>query len=62
MALKFIVTRHYTVVLDVFDGCQYGIMPLAIEAYGKEEAEREAIKQATDDGWQRVKVQFTMGG
>lgn len=59
MALQFIVPKYFTVVLETFDGEQYGMLPLGVEAYDKEEAERIAVKEATDDGWQRVKVQFT---
>lgn len=61
MPLQFIVSKYYTVVLDTYDGQQYGLLSLAVEAYSKDEAEREAIKQAEADGWERVKVQFTMG-
>lgn len=60
MALNFIVSKYYTVVLETFDGEQYGMLPLCVKTYSKDEAERIATKEAEDDGWQRVKVQFTM--
>lgn len=60
MALQFIVAKYYTVVLEIFDGEQYGMLPLSVKAYNEDEAKTEAIKQATDDGWQHVKVQFVL--
>lgn len=51
--------KHWNVTLDTFDGQQYGIMTLCVEAYTVQQAEQKAMKQATDDGWQRVKVMFT---
>lgn len=52
--------RYFTVVLETFDGQQYGMLPLSIEAETKELAEIDAVNQAEDDGWEKVKVLFTM--
>lgn len=60
MAIQFIVSKTYTVVLETFDGQRYGLLSVAVYAYSREEAESEAVKQATDDGWQRVTVQMTL--
>jgi hypothetical protein len=54
--------RCYTVVIDAFDGRQFGMMPLAISAASKDEAERIAVKAAVDDGWEKVRVMFTLSG
>lgn len=60
MALQFIVSKYYTVVLDTYDGQQYGLLSLCVEAYSEDEAKRKAVAQAEADGWQRVKVQFVL--
>jgi hypothetical protein len=52
--------RNYTVVLDTFDGEQYGILPLSVLAWDEDDARYHAVKQATDDGWQKVKVMFVL--
>jgi hypothetical protein len=51
--------KSYTVVLDVFDGQQYGMLPLAVLAWSEDEARHSAITLAMSDGWQRVRVMFT---
>lgn len=58
MPLQFIVPRYYTVVLETFDGHQYGLLSLCVEACSEEEAKQDAVAQAVNDGWQRVKVQM----
>lgn len=60
MALNFIVSKFYTVVLETYDGAQYGILSLSVEAYDEDEAKKKAVEMAEADGWQRVKVQFVM--
>lgn len=61
MDLQFIVPKYFTVVLDTYDGYQYGMLPLSVEAYNEDEAKHAAVKQAEDDGWQRVKVIMVLG-
>lgn len=52
--------RHFTIVLDAFDGYQYGMLPIAVFAYSVEEARRLALAEAEKDGWQKVKVMFEL--
>lgn len=54
--------KYFNVTLEVFDGQQYGITTLCVEASDEVQASARALQAAADDGWQRVKVQFTMPG
>lgn len=60
MALEFIVPKLYTVVLETYDGQQYGMMSLSIEAFSEQEARDKAVELAEEDGWKRIKVQFVL--
>lgn len=50
--------KYFTVILETFDGHQYGLLPIAVLEQDEESAKRAAIKIALDDGWERVKVQM----
>lgn len=54
------MTKYFTVVLETFDGCQYGLLPLCVVACNEEHAKRAATEMAEDDGWERVKVQMVL--
>lgn len=52
--------KTFTVVLDAFDGTQYGLLRVAVMADSKERAERDAIRDAEADGYAQVKLMFTL--
>lgn len=53
---------YFNVTLEVFDGQQYGLTTLCVEATDEAQANTKAVQAASDDGWQRVKVQLTRAG
>lgn len=52
--------NFYTVVLDAFDGQQYGLLRIAVQAATEDAAHREAIRQATEDGYTKIKIMMTL--
>ena len=51
-------TSYFNVTLDAFDGRQYGMLTLCVEADTEDEAKQKAVEQAQGDGAQKVKVMF----
>lgn len=54
--------KYFNVTLEVFDGQQYGITTLCVVGDDEASAKAAAVQAATDDGWGKVKVQFTRNG
>lgn len=54
--------KYFNVTMDVFDGQQYGMYTLCVEALSETEANAKALQGATDDGFQKVKLMFTRPG
>jgi len=50
---------YFNVTMDAFDGQQYGMLTLCVEADSEDDAAQKAIKQAEDDGAKKVKLMFT---
>lgn len=54
--------KYFNVTLEVFDGQQYGLATLCVEASNEDQANTKAVQAASDDGWKKIKVQFTRPG
>lgn len=54
--------KYFNVTLEVFDGQQYGLMTLCVEALNEDQAGLKAVQSASYDGWQRIKIQFSRPG
>lgn len=50
----------YIVVLDVFDGRQFGVLRVPIEAKSKDEAKKLAVHKVETEGFMMVKVKFAL--
>jgi hypothetical protein len=55
-------SKYFNVTMDVFDGQQYGMYTLCIEATNETEANAKALQGAVDDGFQKAKLLFTRPG
>ena len=51
---------YFNVTLEVFDGRQFGMLTLCVEAETEDDAKNKAVKEAQDDGAQKVKAMFVM--
>lgn len=54
--------KFFTVVLDAFDGKQYGMLRICVQepTDSKKQAEATAIKQVTEEGFTQVKVMMVL--
>lgn len=52
--------KYFTIVWDAYDGQQWGMLPLSVQAKNEDEAKVITEKMLIEDGWEKYKFLFVL--